>query len=185
MGKLVPQVVNIIATRDENALPDKIAWGMEDENGNELESLIFCKNDKGMKVTDHHLITFKLMQQEGLGLIFAPDCDTAMWVNRGTANDIPSCPVTQPTRKNAVFHATASNGDTLTVLNKNPQKCFYKFSLNFVKPGSTDSSYLHRYDPIGDNRNGGSGSGFETWAVLAGLGAVAALGYVAYLAFYR
>lgn len=185
MRKLVPQVVNIIATRDENEVPDKIAWGMEDENGNELETLVFTKGDKGMKASDHHVITFKLLQQEGLDLMFAPDPDVAMWVNRGTANNIPSCPTVQPKKNNAVFHATASNGDTLTVLNKNPQKCFYKFSLNFVAQGGENPDYLFRYDPIGDNRNGGSGSGFETWAALAGLGAVAALGCIAYFAFYR
>lgn len=183
MGRLVGRTVIVIANRDDNALPDKIAWGMEDENGNELETLVFAKDDS-MKKSDHHVVTFKLCQQEGLGLIFAPDPDVAMWVNRGTANNIPSCPTVQPKRNNAVFHATSSDGDTLTVLNKNPQKCFFKFSLNFVAPNGKDPEYLYRYDPVGDNRNGGT-EGLRTWAVVVGVAAAAAVAYLAYLAFDR
>lgn len=176
--------VKVIAERKDNSPPDNIVYHLEDEDGHLLESLVFNKDAKGMKKGDPHEVTFTLVQDEGMNLQFATPPDRAMWVNRGTADEIPSCPTSQPKKNNAVFHATSSQGDTLIVTNKNPQKCYYRFSLNFVDPTGRDPDYLYRFDPIGNNQNGGIGGFFgSALGIAAAIAAAAALAYVAYLEF--
>lgn len=180
MGNRVGMSVNIVAEKKANTPPDNIVYHMEDKDGCLLESLVFRKDQWGMKKGDEHEVTFKLVQEQGMNLRFASDPDRAMWVNRGTATDIPSCPTSQPTKNNAVFHATSSQGDTLVAINKNPQKCYYKFSLNFVDPTGRDPNYLYRYDPVGDNQNGGIGVFQPSFSAIALAIGLAALGYIAY-----
>lgn len=181
MGNRIAMNVNVIAQRSANNPPDNISYHLEDGDGCLLESLVFSKDQiAGMKKNDAHEVTFTLVQEQGMSLEFASPPDRAMWVNRGTANDIPSCPTSQPAKNNAVFHATSSQGKTLVAINKNPQKCFYRFSLNFVDPNGSDPNYLYCFDPVGDNRNGGVG-GFQNAFVALGLAAGAAtLVYLAY-----
>lgn len=185
MGNRVHMGVKVVAEKKVNTLPDNIVYHMEDEDGCVLDTLVFSKDALHMNKGDAHKVTFTLVQDQGMNLQFAPDPDVAMWVNRGTADRIPSCPTSQPAKNNAVFHATESLGNTLVVINKNPQKCYYKFSLNFVDPTGSDPNYLYRYDPVGDNQNGGIGGFNETWLWLGGVAVAAALSYFAYLAFAK
>lgn len=185
MSNRVAMNVNVIAQRKANTPPDNISYHLEDDDGCLLETLVFSKDKLGMKKSDEHEVTFTLVQEEGMNLQFATPPDRAMWVNRGTAQNIPSCPTAQPPKNNTVFHATSSQGLTLVATNKNPQKCYYKFSLNFVDPTGQDPDYLYRFDPVGDNQNGGIGKNYASLVGVALAIGVLGVAYVAYTELFR
>ena len=176
----------VIATLDSDA-DDGVAFRLEDEEGTELESLVFDKGKfHGMKKSDVHVVRFKLVQEKGMTLEFAQGKDVALWVAQGTDQTIPDCPTSQPSQPNPIFYGDKSNGNTLTAINTNPCECFFNFSLNFVDPKSTTPTKLIRYDPVGENKNNGiddRGSEFSTFALVIGIGAVAVLGFLVYQAF--
>ena len=96
--------------------------------------LVFNKSNNGMKKTGYYLIEFDLDDQTALGLRFEPNPKSASYSNEVYAiSDDP-------------------NGRTLTVRNDDDTLRYFAYSLNLVDQNSTP----HRFDPIGQNQNGGS-----------------------------
>lgn len=177
---------NVIATLDSNA-EHGIAFRLENGDGTELASLVFDKSKfQGMKKSDVHLVRFKLVQEKGMTLEFAPGKDVALWVAQGTVETIPDCPKMQPSQPNPIFYGEHSNGNSLTAINSNPSKCYFSFALNFVDPKSPSPTRLISYDPVGQNKNNGiddRGTSINSLVLLIGIAAAAALAFVAYQAF--
>ena len=155
MSKLWPRKINIIAAPDPHA-ENGVSFHMEDEKGDELETLIFSKDAQpGMKKDDHHEVRFKLVQESGMTLEFAQSPSDALWVAWGTRDTYPPCPEAKPSQPDTIFYATKSNGNTLVAINTNPSECLFSFSLNFVDPDSSTPTKLIPYDPGGGNQDGG------------------------------
>jgi hypothetical protein len=155
MTKLWPKKINIVAAPDPHA-ENGVTFHMEDQNGDELETLVFNKDQEpGMKKDEHHEVRFKLIQESGMTLEFAQSPSDALWVAWGTRDTYPACPQTKPAQKDTIFYATKSNANTLTAINTNPTECLFSFSLNFVDPHSSTPTKLIPYDPGGGNQDGG------------------------------
>lgn len=163
----------IIAENDPQA-EDRVRFRMEDKDGCELTSLVFSKDrEPGMKKADHHRVIFKLVQDSGMTLEFAPSEADALCVLWGTKTDLPAeCPKA-PMPKDPIFYAHKSNGNTLVAINTNPDERKFKFTLNFVDPHSSTPNKLIPYDPPGDNQDGGIGK-FDWNHALVGVGSAVA-----------
>lgn len=185
MTKRWTKKIDIVAEPDPQA-PNGVKFHMEDENGDELETLEFSKDAiQGMKKNDNHEVRFKLKQESGMTLEFAQSPSDALWVAWGTKDTYPPCPTTKPPKQDDVFYAEKSNGNILVATNTNPAICLFSFTLNFVDPNSPTPTKLIPYDPGGGNQDGGeppaTSEGSNVLAIMLGIGAVAALGYVVYL----
>jgi len=145
--------VVIVRAKSNPTKPNKIEFELEDEDGAIGEKLKFDKKQE-MKKADHHEVTFKLETEQGVSLRFPSDKLRAMWVAKGTATKPPACPKSPAHHPDIVAHSVTAN--ELVVHNRNPEQCLYKFALNFVKPTDTNESKLISYDPMYDNRNGGT-----------------------------
>ena len=169
MSNLFDKKIIIIAERDPHAA-DGVHFRMEDKDGCELTSLVFCKDrEPGMKKGDRHRVIFKLVKDSGMTLEFAPTEADALCVLWGTKTDLPAACPKAPMPKDPIFYADKSNGNTLVAINTNPEKLKFKFTLNFVDPHSSTPNKLIPYDPPGDNQDGGIGF-FEWNHVLVGVG---------------
>lgn len=115
---------------------------------------------QGMKKDDYHLIEFKLDDQTAPGgLTFPKDPDDAMWVMAVQAGTKPRCPGKNDSCNYAIFRPLARLEPTrYLVLNRNPAVEQWTFTLNFVKPGcsETDRDSFVPFDPIGDNKDAAS-----------------------------
>lgn len=185
MGKKFPKHVNIIAARDPSK-PDGVHFHMERPNGAELESIVFDKKGEGMGKQDDHELKFKLIQESGMTLEFAQDLKDVLWVAWGDKDHEPSCPMAPPANwPDPVFFAETSAPKRLTVVNKNPDNRFFAFTINFTDKAATGPKKLISYDPIGENKNGGStkNPGFNasmntTVTVVACVAIALVIGYV-------
>jgi hypothetical protein len=148
-----------------------------DVNGDQIE---FNKDKiNGMKKKEHFLVTFTLLDNSGLNLRFVKPKEDSMWAKIVQGVTGNSCP-TQGTTPHQ-FRATDRTDTTLTVKNKDDDKEYIMFALNFIPQGGNDSdpSQYVQYDPIGDNRNGGlpflsAAVVITIIVVVAAVGAVAA-----------
>ena len=144
-----------------------VKFHLEDEDGTVGDTLVFDKKDP-MKKGDFHKVTFELVREEGVSLRFPSDKNRAIWVRDDGATVKAGCPTANDAQGD--FVAQHVDANRLIVHNKNPKKAFYKFALNFVKPTDTDESDLITYDPVFENRNGGT-RGISTMMALALVGA--------------
>ena len=185
MGKRYPKHVNIIASEDPSK-PDGVDFHLEKPDGTRLASIVFDKGGEGMSHDDEHEVHFSLVQESGMTLEFAQSKKDVLWVAWGDKDHEPPCPETQPANcPDPVFYAEKSAPKKLTVVNTNPKKSFFSFTINFVDPHSQTPTKLIPFDPIGENKNGGIGaseSSFalasSTVALLVGVAVVLAIGYV-------
>ena len=156
MSKRWTKKITVVAETDPQA-PDGVAFHMEDENGDELLTLDFSKDQiQGMMKNDNHEVRFKLNQESGMTLEFAQSPSDALWVAWGTETTYPPCPKTKPSTPDTIFYAEKSNGNTLVAVNTNPAVCLFSFTLNFVDPNSSTPTKLIPYDPGGGNQDGGT-----------------------------
>lgn len=143
---------------------------------------VFDKTKLQMGNGDHHKLMFVLDDRTGLGLRFPSIAEDAMWVKQIPDVNSYECPgkddhdyeVLRP-------HNVIDGGTKLIAFNSNPDERKWAFSLNFVKDNEdeADVSKFVCWDPIGDNRDGGSGftsgSLLTLASVAVGSGVISAL----------
>lgn len=165
-----PYGVTIEAYKDSNG---KIAFHML-KKGEKPGTLTFDKNKDKMKKSDNYDIHFDLVNQDGLKLEFlqdTQDVQNVMWVAKGSATAPPACPQSQAS--DPEFTVTSVTANTLDVTNTDLNSCMYKFALNFIDTGNGNKA--EQFDPIYDNKNGGSRSVVSNAVVVGGLVAAACL----------
>jgi hypothetical protein len=139
------------------------------------DKLMFNKTDDKMKKVDHYRITFKIEDFGNSKLRFVPAMADVMWAQKGT-----SCP-TSPCALNGVFwtDAVANDGEWIDVINMDMTLEDFWFTLNFCDKSITNPTQADyvALDPGGGNQNaGGSGSDFQSYAVVSTItGAAAAM----------
>ena len=114
--------------------------------------LTFNKSNDNMKKSDYYLIEFSLDDHTGLGLQFEPNPMHAFWVAMGDENNAPACPHSASYSEQIYAICDDMNGRSLTVRNDDDTKQYFAFSLGFVD----QRAHPYRYDPIGQNQNGGT-----------------------------
>jgi hypothetical protein len=141
----------VTVTANPGAGPDPIAWdydsGLKGRNGN----LVFNKKNDGMKHWDYYLVEFVLDDRTNLGLQFDPNPMKAFWVAMGDDTTVPPCPQAAAYDDQIYAISDDPNGRSLTVRNDDDEIEYFRFSLGFIDSGG----HPHRYDPIGQNENGG------------------------------
>jgi len=185
MAKRFPKHVNIIAHEDASK-PDGVAFHLETPNGEKLESIVFSKDDELMAKKDEHELHFSLVQESGMTLEFAQSLTDVLWVAWGDKDHIPPCPTSGTGKADPIFYAEKSVPKKLTVVNTNPSNSFFSFTINFVDSSTQGVKKLIPYDPIGDNRNGGSSidpkgiasASISNTMIAVGVALVLAVGYV-------
>ena len=178
--------VTIVAEEDA-AKPDGIAFHMEDAKGIRLPDavpLTFSKkgHNPPMYKTDEHEIHFKLRQGPGMTLEFAHSKQDVLWVEMGDENNMPDCPEEDPGQPCPIFYAEKSTPNTLIVVNTNPCRQHFSYTINFVDRTNQGPKKLIPYDPGGTNTNEGEDRIFDAGGVIVGAIAAMALVAVAYVA---
>ena len=132
---------------------EPIYWHMESSlKDPDHDVLIFNKTGNNMPKKDFYLVEFDLQDHSNLGLSFEPNPMNAFWVSMGNSNSAPRCP-TEPSYSDTVYATCVdSDGGKLTVRNDDMEIQLFSFSLGFV---AADGAH-YRYDPGGNNQNGGS-----------------------------
>lgn len=124
------------------------------------QALRFHKDHHGMKKHDYHLVEFVLDDHTGDDLRFPNSPHHAMWVSKVEDPGHPTCPNKDSESNYEVLEpiCVCDGGQRLIVRNDNPRVEQWAFTLNFVKRGQDDADADHyvSWDPITDNRNGGS-----------------------------
>jgi len=136
------------------ALPgDPIYWHMESGlKDPDRDMLVFNKTKNNMLKKDFYLVEFDLQDHSGLDLSFEPNPMNAFWVALGDRDSEPPCP-TKPSYVDSIYATCVdSGGSKLTVRNDDMEVEMFSFSLGFVS--GVDGSH-QRYDPGGNNQNGG------------------------------
>ena len=147
--------VTIVAKIDQSK-PDGVDFRMEDENGAQLDTLVFSKDKyPGMKKNDDHEVSFELDQEQGLTLEFAHSLDDVLWVEMGDKETMPPCPTKEPDPKTDIFYAEKSRPLKMTAVNTNPCKQLFSFTINFTDRTNQGPKKLIPFDPGGSNQNGG------------------------------
>lgn len=145
-----PHSVDVVAT------PCGDGFEFHMRHGGKTVSRLEFRKKNGMKKQDWHDVSF-VLDDPGGTLVFHPDGRDAIWIARGTQGDAPPCPNERSADpEDEVGRAkVVAGGRTLKLRNSNPRCCLFSFRLNFVaRDGS--KGVVAFYDPIIDNRNGGS-----------------------------
>lgn len=149
--------VTIVAKIDQSK-PDGVDFHMEDEDGVQIDTLVFRKDKyPGMKKDDDHEVSFGLDQEQGLTLEFAHSLDDVLWVEMGDDQTIPPCPTTEPAQKSTIFFAERSRPRRMVAINTNPKCQKFSFTINFIDRTNSGPKKLIPFDPGGSNENGGVG----------------------------
>ncbi len=162
-----PRPVTIKSSKDASG---KIEFEMA-EGGNKTDTLTFDKTKDKMKQSDNYDIQFKLVNTNGLKLEFLQDSQEVMWVAKGNDVAPPACPQSQAS--DPEFTVTGVTADSLYVTNTDLNSCKYKFALNFIDTGNGNKA--EQFDPIYDNKNGGTRNAVSSAVVVGGLVAAACL----------
>jgi hypothetical protein len=165
--------------------PHFIKFGMDNDKGG-APDLQFDKNKDNMPKRKDYLVIFNLVNGPGVNLRFVSDVDNVMWAKWGTVDVPPSCPTTS---SNVGGFETVGVSDTvLAVTNEDSKRGLIAFTLNFIGPtgDSNDPGTYIPYDPIVDNRNGGSGLKLASLVIVGtalclAAGALAAYAYFNYI----
>lgn len=178
-----PRSVDIYVEPDSNE-PSGYCFSMED-GGRAASALVFDKNADKMKKSDDYKISFKLYNRKGADLVFSKLPEKVMWA-MATDGPTGACPPEGSTFDGFyVDPATYIKDDLLTVINTDQTCQFFSFCLNFVPRGTKEgkgTKYIC-YDPIGDNRNGGSVGGIRflsTTTLIVAIAVVAIIAFAAY-----
>ena len=116
------------------------------------ERLLFNKTKDNMKTSDYYLIEFGLDDRTGLGLQFDPNPMDAFWVAMGDDTTPPPCPHAASYSPQIYAICDDPNGRSLTIRNDDDTIQYFAFSLGFID----QRAHPYRYDPIGQNQNGGT-----------------------------
>ena len=184
MTRNVAAKVDVIASLDAAG---EIVWKMQSSHKKD-NKLVFANQYIG----DEYLITFEIDDKTGLDLIYPTNLDDAMWVSAGVQNGDPVCPELTACYNDvfkAVSVAPTGNPKKLTVRNKNNLCENIAFALRYIPKGKNqkDPRNFVIYDPISENKNGGTlpPNTKNYFTMLIGAAAVAALAYVAYEVFFE
>lgn len=159
-----------------------------EEGGVGTTALVFSKTADGMRKSEDYKVQFKLHNRKGANLVFSKLADKVMWA-MATDGPTGACPPEGSSFPDFyVDPTTYPTDDVLTVINTDTTVQCFSFCLNFVEKGTTEGKETHYvcYDPIGDNKDGGSGfnllSGVSsaTVAVAAIVAIVIIVAFVAY-----
>jgi hypothetical protein len=131
---------------------DPIEWKLESSLKGHDDYLVFDKTKDHMPKRDYYLIEFDLVDRTGLNLKFQPNPVHAFWVATGDEYDPPECPQTASYSPTIYAICDDPDGKSLTVRNDDLTRQYFRFSLGFV--GDPDGRE-YRYDPVGDNQDGG------------------------------
>jgi hypothetical protein len=142
--------VTVIATPGTDI--DPVHWDLASNLNPGNGHLVFNKSANGMKKWDYYLIEFNLDDHTKLGLQFHPNPMQAFWVAMGDNVSPPDCPQDAAYSDQVYAISDDPNGRSLTVRNEDDFVQFFRFSLGFIDRYGEP----HRYDPIGQNMNGGS-----------------------------
>jgi hypothetical protein len=142
----------VTVTATPGTAADPIDWDYSSNLKNPQNHLVFNKSNDGMKKWDYYLIEFVLDDRTTLGLQFDPNPMKAFWVAMGDLVSPPPCPQNASYSDQVYAISDDPNGRSLTVRNEDDAVQFFRFSLGFVD----SSGAPHRYDPIGQNQNGGT-----------------------------
>ncbi len=139
------------------------------------DKLMFNKTDDKMKKVDHYRLRFDIEDFSNSQLRFVPSATDVMWVQNGT-----SCP-TSACSLPSVFWVDDmdKDGEWIDIINMDMTVEDFWFTLNLCNKNITNptpADYV-ALDPGGGNQNaGGSGSDFQSYAVVAAItGAAAAM----------
>jgi hypothetical protein len=145
---------NVTIETSRNSSGD-IEFSMK-EGGTETELLVFDKNKDKMKKSEHYDIVFTLRNGNGINLSFVTQNSDGpvMHIAAGSWKHVPKCPAGASSGNNQDFSVTSVTANELKVKNEDSTECFYKFVLRFIDT----SGNIHVFDPIYDNRDGGSES---------------------------
>ena len=144
----------LLFAKDDPAKPGEVAFTMSGF-GVSGETIECKKDDPGEPMYDDepHKITFELVNESSVNGLRFIDEDEVMWVGR--KGELDDCPSEGSKQKHVVKVVDVhDDGDRLVVknYNKKSDEGGYKFALNFVD----DSGKAHCFDPIWEERNGGS-----------------------------
>lgn len=153
-----------------------------DYKGGSTELLVFDKAKDGMKTIDEYLINFTLENGPGINLAFVSNANDVMYVKKGSDNHLPKCPKNGSGNGQTPFQVVNNPvpPTTLTVRNPDADVCFYKFALRFED--RNDGNKIVTFDPIYDNRNGGSPRSAQ-FSLATGIGGAAAGALITMLIF--
>ena len=141
------RTVIVHAFDDQNA-PNGIGFNLSGFDVRNEE--IRCSKDDArpkMHKSDKHKITFELANRSSTNLSFVSRATDAIW----TGKDDRNC--ARGTQNDEIKQVNVA-GERLTVTNANSAPARLKFTLNFVDDATPPKEYP--YDPIWDNRNGGT-----------------------------
>lgn len=146
--------VKVLAEKNSKG---EVEFQMDSDLKGSDADVVFDKTKDKMPKRDFYLVEFDLDDDTGLDLEFAPDPRNALWVAVGTETEAPPCPENPSHSDEFYAVGIGQSGKRLTVRNDNETKAKFSFSLNFLKGGADpeDPNSYVRYDPIGDNRDGG------------------------------
>ena len=144
--------VTVRADPGEGTEPVKFSFESPLKN-EQNDHLVFYKNRDKMKRSEFYLIDFRLDDQSGLGLRFEPNPCHAFWVAMGNNVGPPDCPQEASYSETIFVVHSDPRGDSILVRNDDDEPQFFRFSLGFVDRDGKP----HRFDPIGQNQNGGVG----------------------------
>lgn len=136
----------IVHAYDDEKAPDGIGFNLSGFDVRDQE--IRCSKDDArpkMHKSDKHKIIFELANRSSTNLSFVTRATDAIW----TGKDDRDCAKGMQNDEIKQINVT---GERLTVTNANSAPARLKFTLNFVD----DAGKPVPYDPIWDNRNGGS-----------------------------
>ena len=114
-------------------------------------------------------------------LEFAHSKQDVLWVEMGDEDNMPDCPKEEPDQPCAIFYAEKSTPNMLTVVNTNPCRQHFSYTINFVDRTNQGPKKLIPYDPGGTNTNEGENRIIGTGGIIGAIVAVAVLS-VAYIA---
>lgn len=174
--------VDVFVEPDSNS-PSGYTFSME-KGGKGASTLVFDKNAHNMKKSEHFKIDFKLHNTKGAKLRFSKLTDKVMWA-MATNGPTGQCPPEGSSFPGFyVDPASFIQDDLLTVVNEDMSVQSFSYCLNFVPDGTDegpDTKYI-AYDPIGENRNGGSTRTFVSRLSSPGFVATALVAAVAIVA---
>lgn len=185
MSSAKERTINIVAKLDSKE-PNGHAFTINNGKGGAAD-LVFNKDDDNMTKDGYYLIEFTLDNQDGADLVFAKDRDKVLWACPET-DAVNGCPPPD-SHMDSIFyvHPTRKIQDKkLYVINTDMEVMKFVFAFNFLNESGVGPKYV-KYDPGGDNQNGGQppfqiSSSFGTIAVGFCAGLVAFFGARLFLA---
>jgi hypothetical protein len=124
--------------------------GKFDKESKDEEVVFDNETDGGL------IVRFILDDDDDTGLLFPDDHTRAIWVKPVKDKNEKTCPTEGDKWDVFTPLRVTDNNRTLEVRNTNQCRATFKFALNFTEKPHDSGAKLISWDPIGENRNGGS-----------------------------